>query len=814
MIMCLIALLTMIGCAGSMNYRRGVKAEKAKRYDAAIEYFNKALKSSPENIEYQTHYRRAVIAASQGHYLKGHELFDQAKNNKKMLEAAAAEFQIALNIDPTNQMASAEMENAIKKLKEIQAKDRVSKAELERLKEEVEKKYPLIRILGPKDKSQIDLKFSEESLKNIISTLAKIAGINVIYDKDIRDEKFSIEFHNVTFREALEQILAANMLFYKIIAENTILISPDNPQKRRQYEEQVVKTFYLSNAELNDVVNLVRNVTQIQKIATNPQLNAITIKDTPDRIAIAQKIIEANDKSKSEVLLNIEILEVNKSVARRYGIDIAPAYEVTQQLDTGGPVGSLRGNQFGNIDAADWIFTIPAITYRLLRTDSHTKTLARPQIRASEGQQVQVRLGNRIPVPITTFSGIGSVQQTPQAGLVSPITNYQQQDVGINIDVTPRVHHNREVTLNIRFELTSIASQGRTINEPPTIGNRTVNTVIRLMDGETNLLAGLLREDERKSLRGFPGIEKIPILRSIFAANDENVEQTDVIFTITPQIIRMPNITEEDLQPLWVGTEDQPRLSKAPPMSIFEEETKAEPEEIIPEEQPMGPEIPASEAPAEKTKVTPKDKGKETPGTPEVQPAPEKGKEDKVITPVETKPGQPPVQKPETTPATKEEKKVTPPDRKPPEPQKFSETPDQTIVNGRIIGPAFAKVGETFLISVNLDNVQDLTTAIIVLSYDAALVQMQEVREGELLQMSPTSSLSSAIDVSQKMLTIQISSDNDELGLTGSGTVCYIAFKALVKGSVQINVANSQFTNKFDKTLLGTFSVSAFTINE
>jgi general secretion pathway protein D len=760
-------------------------------------------------------YRRALLQASQAHYLRGHELYESAKGNKTILESSVAEYQQALNYDPTNQMAAMEMENALKMLKKIQEKERQEKSALVKMKKEVEQKYPLIAVLKPSSKTKIDLKFSEESLKNIITTLAKIAGINVIFDKDIRDDKFSIEFHNVTFREALEQILAANTLFYKIIDENTIFISVDNPQKRRQYEEQVVKTFYLSNAELNDVVNLVRNVTQIQKIATNPQLNAITIKDTPERVAIAQKIIEANDKAKSEVLLNVEILEVNKTVAKKYGIDLNPLYEVTQQLDASGTPGVLRGHQFKYIDAADWSFTIPTITYRLLRTDSHTKVLARPQIRASEGKQVQVRLGNRIPIPITTFTSITTTPQTPQPGLVSPITNYQQQDVGINIDVTPRVHHNREVTLDIRFELTSIASQGRTLNEPPTIGNRTINTTIRLMDGETNLLAGLLREDERRSLRGFPGIEKIPLLRAIFAANEENIEQTDVIFTITPQIIRMPNITEEDLQPLWVGTEDQPKLKTPPPVSIFETE---EGEEKAEEEgEAITPPAEEKAIPEEKKEEA---KESETVSKPvETQPEPQKKEVESAKPETKTVETKPTISEEKQTPLPQEHKEApptTPPQKEKPTepPKKESQKPKASIVTGSITAPPIAKIGDDIIVKISLDYILEITTINLSLSFEPELMQLKEVREGELLEVSPNTSMSSSLNLIDKTLSIQIATDFEDAGITGQGVLLYLQFSAVGSGTVQLSIPASQFVNKYNENLPGQFAVTSLVIQE
>ena len=289
--------------------------------------------------------------------------------------------------------------------------------------------------------------------------------------------------------------------------------------------------------------------------------------DTPDKIAIAQKIIEANDKSRSEILLDMEILEIDRDQAMTYGIDLS-AYQITQSLIVNGTTaGQIFGNQLGSIDTASWSFTVPSIIYNALASDQRTKILAKPQIRASEGQQVTVRLGDRVPIQVTTVAVPGTVPGTP-SGVVATRT-FQQQDIGINIDVTPRVHHNREISLTMRFELTSITAPG-TIDIPPTIGNRTVNTVIRLKDGETNLLAGLLRRDERKSLRGLPGIINIPIIKELFASNDKELQERDIVFTITPHILRTPDITEKDLSPIWIGTEDDVRLKAAPPISVFE----------------------------------------------------------------------------------------------------------------------------------------------------------------------------------------------------------------------------------------------------
>ena len=559
---CLIvlALLHSLGCAAQKAYRNAQDAARKGEWDRAVGQYMIALNKKPENPQYRTGFERARLAASQFHFQKAKQLVETHN-----YEQAIIEFQIALNFDPTNQYITNELA-AGKKLYEREL-NRKELTEIEKAKEESKRKMQLYKVLGPEAETIIpSLRFRDDSLKHILDALGQLATINVVYDSDFRDQEFSVSLDNIKFRDALQQILVANRLYYKPLDQSTILVIPDNPQKRRQYDEQVIQTFYLSNAELNDVLNMVRSVMQIQRIATNPQLNAITIRDTPDKVAIVQKIIEANDKSRSEVLLDVEILEVDRDQTKSYGINL-DTYSVSQSLVINETPGQIFGNQIPAIDAAAWSFTVPSILYTALATDQRTKILAKPQIRASEGQQVTVRLGDRVPIPVTNIQVPGTTP-SPIPNVIST-TSFQLTDVGINIDVTPRVHHNREITLTMRFELTSITAPG-VGTLPPTLGNRTVNTVIRLKDGETNLLAGLLRRDERKSLRGVPGVINVPFVRDLFAQNDKTLQEKDVIFTITPHILRTPNVTEEDLSPIWIGTEDDIRLKSAPPISVFE----------------------------------------------------------------------------------------------------------------------------------------------------------------------------------------------------------------------------------------------------
>lgn len=780
----LLGVLSMAGCAGQSAYKHGQEATKRGDVDRAVAYYMQALHEKGDNPQYRAAFERARLVASQFHFQKAKELAVSENYEQSIIE-----FQIALNFDPTNQYIANELQNVRVKYDREQNKEQLTA--IEKAKEEAKKSMRIYQALGPDAEKTIEsLKFHDDSLKHILDSLGTLVGINVVYDSDFRDQEFTVALDNITFRNALDQILVANHLYYKPLDQSTILIIPDNPQKRRQYDEQVIQTFYLSNAELNDVLNLIRSVMQIQRIATNPQLNAITLRDTPDKIAIAQKIIEANDKSRSEVLLDVEILEIDRDSLLSYGVDLS-GYSVDQSLVVNGtgtgtgtavaPAGQFFGNQLGAIDSASWSFAIPSITYRALSTDSRNKILAKPQIRASEGQQVTVRLGDRVPIPVQNTA-------VPISGQNPFVTqSFQQQDIGINIDVTPRVHHNKEITLTMRFELTSITAQPTGPGVPPTIGNRTVNTVIRLKDGETNLLAGLLRRDERKALTGLPGITKIPLIRDLFASNNRKLEEKDIVFTITPHILRTPNITETDLEPIWIGTEDNVTLKNAPPISVFERQDMQANQEVAPK-QPEGETI---EEPSVEEQAPP-----QKPEAPAAQP------EVPSVVPQQNPPVQEaPVEKPPVVPSQE-------PAQNPAEPAPGGVSEKPSVVTpvvvppqseeGQAIAPeastaaiSFAspnvspRVDTDIVLNVMVDNAQTAGSVALLLHFDPAAVQVKDVLQGAF--MTP-GAFTKSYDNNRGALSINA---GHQPGATASGVLATIVLHSLRPGKTTIQLESA-----------------------
>jgi general secretion pathway protein D len=325
-----------------------------------------------------------------------------------------------------------------------------------------------------------------------------------------------------------------------------VTIIPDTPAKRREYEEEVVRVFYLSNADLKETSDLLRIVIDARRVSTTAANNAITIRDTPDRVAAAGRIISAIDKARPEVVIDVELLEFDRTRLREYGLELSSSGGLGLQGSVTIPE-NLTLPEVRNLSQASILFgNLPGIYYRLLKTNGSARTLANTQLRTTEGTAAQARFGERVPIPVTQFAPIGSGSLPQQ-----PITSFNYQNIGVNIDITPRTHHDDAVSLTIRLEVSSISGTG--FGDLPTFGNREISTVIRLKDGETNMLAGLIRDDERRSLSGVPGLVDLPLIGALFGHTRKESQQTDIVLTLTPRIIRVLELGEDDLRPFVLG---------------------------------------------------------------------------------------------------------------------------------------------------------------------------------------------------------------------------------------------------------------------
>jgi general secretion pathway protein D len=534
--------VSLAGCA-SAAMRAGQQADLVKDYDRAIVEYTKALREDPNNRAAKQSLDVAKLRASLDHYARARRY-----ENAGRLDEALVELQVAYELNPGNADVDDALRNVRTQLRnKVAAKD--GKTELQTLVEKSRELMPAGQELPTGIKMPESLIFREANSRDVFTALGKIGSVNIIFDPQFAPRPVTIDLKDSSFEEALQAVSTATRSFYRVTAQRTVTVIPDTAAKRQEYEEEIVRPFFLSNADLKETMDLLRVVIDARRVAPVTATNAIMIKDTPERVAAAGKIIAAIDKARPEVVIDVELLEVDRTRLREFGLQIAspgdPPTGINGQATINRDGLSLR--DLSNLTQADILLTnLPNLYYRLLKNDSNTRTLANPQLRTSEGMPAQARFGERVPVPVTIFSPIatGGVNQ-------QPITSFNYENIGVNIDITPRTHHDDEVSLALKIAVSSISGAG--FGGLPTFGNREINTVIRLKDGETNLLAGLIRDEERRVLRGVAGLSDLPVIGRLFAQTQRETQETDIVLTLTPRVIRVLDLSEDDLRPFRVG---------------------------------------------------------------------------------------------------------------------------------------------------------------------------------------------------------------------------------------------------------------------
>jgi general secretion pathway protein D len=556
-VLLLLGVTLVSSCATYRFTRRASEAVRLENWDAAVYYYLEALARDPSNVAFKMGLQRARLKAAENHFKRG-MAFKQASE----LQRAQTELELAAQLDPTHQYAEVELEKVRKDLVVLSQEGGVAKlAEMKKEAAEMKIKPPA---LNPASDEPLSLSFpTERSVKDIYKAIGQAFGINILFDPKLRDSKLSIDLKGVTAREALEAVMQASGHFYKVLDEKTVIVVEDTPQNRRDYEDLVVKTFFLSNADVKDVNNMLRALIDARRIAVNEQLNSIVIRDTADKVAIAERLINANDKSKAEVLVDVELLQINTTKLRDIGTTLAGPgsnnYSYGFSIDPTklGATGTGTSVPLSNLDMITrsmWLTTLPSLQVNLIKSAGEAETLAQPQLRITEHEKANLVIGDKVPIPTTTFNTSTTIGTN-----IVPITSFQYQDVGIKLEIEPRVHHNNEVTLKLKVEVSELGapvtvSTGQT---QPDIITRSIDSTIRLKDGETSLLAGLTKVAKQTNRSGMPWLYDLPIIGGLFGDTSKSVQKTDLVLTLTPHIIRYPDITEEDLAPLWVGTENR-----------------------------------------------------------------------------------------------------------------------------------------------------------------------------------------------------------------------------------------------------------------
>jgi general secretion pathway protein D len=540
-------LLSLSGCAViSTHYRLGAQAEMNQQYDDAVAYYEKAILEDPRDAIYRAALQRAKIRASLQYIRTARELAAQGKKEEAL--AAFAKAQAYNPRDPAISREARLLEAPPEKPAESRSERIEFPIKLKTKNEPLQLRFPV-----------------ETSIRSIFLALGKAVGISVIFDENFRDIPFQTDLTNMSFEQALRSLCTASKNFSRIIDERTVLVIPDNAMKRLQYEVNCIRTFYLSNITAQDVQAalsaMLRSTTRVPNIVFDKNLNSLTIRSTPQEIELVEKLLRVWDKPKGEIVVDLEIMEVSRLKERQLGISF-DTNQIGLAYAGAGADAASKGWNLGSLNlskAANYTITLPTAFLDLLESDADTKIIAQPRLPGVSDEEMRHLVGQKIPIPSTTFYSIaaGGVNQ-------QPVTSFTQQDVGIEIKIKPTIHGSDEVTLALEIKVTSLGGTGYA--DIPIINTREIKSTIRLRDGETSLLAGLLKDEERRTVKGIPGLKDIPLLGRLFASEDTTIEQSDVILTITPYIIRTVPLSAEDAKPLWVDVDTSSLDAGLPPV--------------------------------------------------------------------------------------------------------------------------------------------------------------------------------------------------------------------------------------------------------
>ncbi len=568
-----VLVLVLAGCAGSRAFQRGERYAQRGEWDLAVKEYREALKSSPQDIEYRSALLRAEETAANQHYKRARDFLKERK-----LDQAITELQQALFLNPTNAAVQGALKSVLN-MKQAEEHYRASLTflELNRLSDAISElnraveldpenpKYPdaLDKIQKKKSETEPDealtlasdkpitLNFKNTNIREAFELLAKLSGINILFDEEVRAQPVTVFVKDVSFQHALNLLLSTNKLFMKKISADTIIIVPKTKAKLDQYQDLVMKTFYLNIAKAKDMVNLLRSMLDTRKVYVNEALNSLTVRDTPEKIRLVEKIIAANDLKEAEVILDVEILEIARTNTLKYGWNFTPgglSAGATLQ-GAAGTAGQLTMNELSNITRDNIILTVPGVVVNLLKQDSDAQTLANPRVRVLNNKQAKFHIGDRIPIQTST-------SQATTVGTV--VSTFEYKDVGIKLNIEPNVHLNNTVTLKMNLEISTLgdALDFGGGQKQYKFGTRNADTTINLRDGETVIIGGLIKDEERKSAQKVPLLGDIPILGKLFSSSDEGTIKTDILMSITPNIVRPLELPDKDHQEFWSGTEE------------------------------------------------------------------------------------------------------------------------------------------------------------------------------------------------------------------------------------------------------------------
>ncbi len=760
--------VTLASCtAGRGPYRRGAKAELARDYESALNEYKAALAKDPGNIDYRLKYEQARFEAAFNHFQAGRRALQKSDT-----ATAKREFQRALELDPTNDMASLELQ----KVNDIETSRERKQPEPERTFEDMRDSLRTDpspqAVLETKVGQPITFRMTQDS-KVAFETLAQIAGFNVIFDRDFRGQSVAVDLKGVDIYQALDIVAMQTNTFWVPLNKNTILVSPDNQTKRRDYDPHILKTIYLSNSvtstEITEAITILRTILNMRYIAQYTSMNAIVVRDTPDKIAIAEKILMDVDKSKPEVVVEAMVLEVDRNQLRTLGIVPPtgttltygqPTTTTTGSTTTTTPNNNVRLRDLDAINSESFSLAIPNVSAQALATASTAKLIQNPKVRATDGKLASIRIGSKIPVPS------GSFQPAFVGATGTPVVQYVYTDIGVNLDITPRVLLNREVALTVLVQVSALAGDRDAGGlKLPVFTNRSITHDIRLAEGETNILGGIITTTEASSIAGIPGLKDIPILKYLFGQETKQRDDAEIIVMLTPHIVRMPALSAENLRGLNIGSETYTRLRNLPGESPA---PPAAPAPAPPAPAPVAPSAGGTPAPA--PAVGPGGAAALSPSAPAAAPLP-------------------PGVTLGTTPA---------PANTPPAPKATATTVSFNAPQTNLVA------GQSVPINIGISG-NDIYAADLTISYDPQAVKIQEIREGGFLSKDgQIIALVQKIDSETGTVRISLERPPAATPLSGSGAlVTLMLLPGTKKGDSLLRVVDFRLRDAQQNVFVG-----------
>ena len=726
--------LLVAGCPkGKTDFSLGRKAQDLQDYDAAFEYYQKALKTEPGNATYQIKFNQARFDAGEEHIQNGLKLRERGD-----LQSAASEFQRAASVDPASVVAVQELRKTIEMIDEKnRAANGASEPPPDSTASELATSPPQLK---PLSQAPINLKMSNDA-KIVFDTIGKLAGLTIIYDPDFPARRISVELNNVNLEQALDIVSIESKAFSTPLTENIILVIPDQPQKRRDYEDQFMRTFYLSNTmqpqDLTEIVTGLRQILDLKRIQQLNAQNAIVIRGTPGQLALAEKFLQDTDKARPEVIVQVSVLEARVDKIRDLGIFPPQTATIAINPNSNPPSGSSSSttntatpgtatlNQLNHLNQSDVVLTLPSATANFLLNDSTTRVIQNPEVRSVDGQTAKLNIGDRVPVATGSFQAGVGVGSTAGAGFVNPLVNTQFQyiDVGVNIELTPRIHPNRDVSLKLQVEVSSVGNNV-TIGgiQQPIISQRKIAHEIRLKEGESSVLAGLITNSDMKQLNGWPGLAHVPILRYLFSEDSRDFEEDEILMILTPYVVRMPEWTKSNLKASYAGSDTNVHIRRESEMRT--------------------PQQPLSMA---------------APQGASLQPLAITARNPQVL----------------SNAAQAAQIRF--------EPQSLS-----------------LKAGQTATVGVMADNVNDVFSIPLLIQYDPALISVEDVQPGGFLQAGDQEvAVVQRVDKVHGQAIISATRQPNTPGASGTGTIVGIVIKALAPGTsalsiLQVNARDSK----------------------